>query len=386
MNMRQCNQRGFSLVEMMVSLTVMLLIIVAIFTIIVAEQSTHLTEGRKLDMNQGARIIEQMLTEGFRNSGSVLSQANTPVLLGVPTIPFNGVIPLNNSNYPDGVILASGDPLALTRLTQTFTPGDITVNVYKVNLPPDPDGIIPPDVAWHDGDYGLIMRADGYYVFRVTATPALNATTLDVRLTPAYCSGLLNTAHYNDQCDEQLGAMGNSGTYPIDSPVLRLEYFNIFLTRTETDGSRTLTLTTDCEGVADIFANTSPITGTRAAPILPNIEDIQIEYFTKVAPLAIVPDVWAGYAPTGGVAHPDPCGAGVGADCPGFYNQFYTRNIASAHIFVLLRTEEERNKHLGSGVTYTKSAMGDVAGATLPVGRYHYTYMQYEVLLRNYNY
>ncbi len=29
--------------------------------------------------------------------------------------------------------------------------------------------------------------------------------------------------------------------------------------------------------------------------------------------------------------------------------------------------------------------MGDTAGATLPVGRYHYTYMQYEVLIRNYN-
>ncbi len=58
--------------------------------------------------------------------------------------------------------------------------------------------------------------------------------------------------------------------------MVRLEYFNIFLVRTEADGSRTLTLTTDCEGVGAIFAN--PITDTRAVPILPNIEDIQIEY------------------------------------------------------------------------------------------------------------
>jgi hypothetical protein len=245
-------------------------------------------------------------------------------------------------------------------------------------------------VAWHANDLGLIMRSNGYYVFKVTnVEPLLNATQLTIRTTPAYYSGLLNTAHYNDQCDEQFGTMGNTGTYPIDpidSPVLRLEYFNIFLTRSETDGSKTLTLTTDCEGIADIFANTSPITGTRAAPILPNIEDIQIEYLTKVVSPAIVPDIWAGYAPTGGVAHPNPCGAGGGADCPGFYNQFYTRNIASARIFVLLRTEEEKNKRLGSGIVFKKPVMGDIAAATLPVGRYHYTYMQYEVLLRNYNY
>jgi len=374
MNTRQRCQRGFSLVEMMVSLTVMLIILVAIFTIIVAEQSTHLTEGRKLDMNQGGRVIEQMFSESFRSSGSVLSQAQTPVMLGVPTIPFNGVYPLNNNDYPDGVILASGDPMALTRLTLAFTPGDATVNVTKVDLPPDPVTLTVLGVAWHEGDLGLIMRPDGYYVFKVTAEPDLGDTTLAIRQTAAYYSGLLNTAHYNDQCDEQLGTMGNSGTYPIDCPVLRMEYFNIFLTRTETDGSRTLTLTTDCEGIADIFASTTSITGSRAAPILPNIEDIQIAYITKVVPPAILPDIWAGSNSSfpGGTVN--------------FYNQFYNRNIASARIFVLLRTEEEKNKKLGSGVVFKKPPMGDVAAATLPVGRYHYTYMQYEILIRNYNY
>jgi prepilin-type N-terminal cleavage/methylation domain-containing protein len=364
MSTRKRNQRGFSLVEMMVSLTVMLIIIVAIFSIIVAEQNTHLTEGRKLDMNQGARVIEQMLSEGFRGSGSVLSLANTPVLLGSPALCFNGIYPLNNTNYPDGVILASGDPLALTRLTQFFTPADATVNVQSANLP---DGSGP---AWQDGDCGLIMRSGGnpgYYVFRVTA---VTATTLTVRTTSVYYSGLLNTANYNDQCDEQFGTMGNNGIYPIDSPVVRLDYFNIFLTRTETDGSRTLTLTVDCEDVLDVLANP---TSMRGVPILPNIEDIQIEYIAKVVPPAVLPDVWAGSDPTfpGGTA--------------AFYNQFYTKNIASARIFALLRTEEERNKKQGTGVIYSKPAMGDVAAVTLPVGRYHYSYMQYQVFIRNYN-
>jgi prepilin-type N-terminal cleavage/methylation domain-containing protein len=359
-------QNGFTLVEMMVSLTVMLIIIVAIFSVIVAEQATHLTEGRKLDMNQGARVIEQMLTEGFRSSGAVLSLANTPVMLSSPVLPFNGIYPLNNSSYPDGVILAAADPMALNRLTLDYDPAnDAVVNLPTVNLP---DGSA---VAWHEDDFGLAMRTDGYYVFRVAATPNLNDTTLSVRATSVYYSGLLNTANYNDQCDERFGAAGNSGVYPAGNPVVRLDYFNIFLTRTELDGSRTLTLSVDCEDVGDIFAN--PITATRATPILPNIEDVQIEYIAKVVPPAVTANTWAG---TDG-AYP-----GSGNT---FYDQFYTKNIASARVFVLLRTEEERNKTAGSGITFSKPVMGDAAAAVLPVGRFHYTFMQFQVFIRNYN-
>jgi hypothetical protein len=265
--------------------------------------------------------------------------------------------------------------------------------VQTVNRPPD--GVSPAAVAWQEGDFGMIMRSGltaGYYVFRVMTTPALNATTLTVRATSAYYSGLLdipavaaaNFPGYDDQCDDQLGSKGNNGDYLVGSPVLRLDYFNIFLTRPESDGSRTLTLTNDCEDVGDIFLN--PPTANRAVPILPNIEDIQIEYITKVTAPAVAADVWAGSnAAAGGVAFPDPCGGGAGTDCPGFYNQFYTKNIASARIFVLLRTEEERNKTKGYGVVYGKPAMGDAAAVTLPLGRYHYTYMQYQVFLRNYS-
>jgi type II secretory pathway pseudopilin PulG len=372
MNTQRYGRRGFSLVEMFMSLTVMLIIIVAIFSIIVAEQRTHLTEGRKLDMNQGARVIEQMLSEGFRGSGAVLSLANTPVLLGSTTLPFNGIYPLNNTNYPDGVILASGDPLALSRLTQTFNPTDDTVSIPTVNLP---DGSA---VAWHENDLGLIMRSGttaGYYVFRVTVTPALNATALDVRDTSAYYSGLLNIPAngtfpgYNDLCDERFGA-GNINAYPVGSPVVRLDYFNIFLTRTEADGSRTLTLSVDCEDEPDVLANP---TSNRGVPILPNIQDMQIEYIAKVVPPAAAANTWAG------------SDAAYAGGTTAFYDQFYTKNIASARIFVLLRTEEERNKSAGSGITYRKPAMGDVAASTLVVGRYHYTYMQFQVFIRNYS-
>jgi type II secretory pathway pseudopilin PulG len=373
MSARAMGRRGFTLVEMMVSLTIMLFVIIALISLIIATQSTHLTEGRKLDMNQGARVIEQMLYDSFRSAGAVLSLANTPSLLGGSPLPFNGVYPLNNTAYPDGVILSAGDPDAVTRLSGDFTPGGTILLVQTVNLA---DG---SDVAWHVNDLGLVMRNSGYYVFRVNVAPALNDTQLSIRATPAYYSGLLSTANYNDLSDEQLGVAGNSGNYVSGSPVVRLDFFNMFLTRTEADGSLTLTLTTDCEGVGDVFNSANPITDYRAVPILPNIGDLQIEYITHDS----TPLIWAG----SDAAYDNPCPAGseTSADCMNFYSQFFTKNVASARIFVLLRTEEERNKRAGSGIVYNKPVMGDAAAATLPVGRFHYNYMRYEVLIRNYN-
>ncbi len=371
MNARMTGRRGFTLVEMMISLGLMILVIIALLTMVTTTQNTTLTEGRKLDMNQGARVIEQILCEGFRGAGSVLSLANTPTLLGSAEIPFNGVYPLNNSGYPDGVILASGDPDALTRLTADYTAGSATLNVVTVNRA---DGT----VAWQVNDWGMILRPKGYYVFRVMATPAAGDTALTVRDTPAYYSGLLNTAHYNDLSDEQLLGYGN-GTYAAGSPVVRLDYFHMYLVRTEADNSLTLTLTSDCEGEADIFGAGKAITDNRAVPILPNVEDIQIEYLTQDP----VPLVWAGGDPT--YENPCPTGSETGTDCKSFYNQFYTKNIVTARIYVLLRTEEELNKRAGSGITFSKPRMGDTAAAIIPVGRFHYNYMQYEVFIRNFS-
>jgi type II secretory pathway pseudopilin PulG len=372
MNRRRDRGLGFTLVEMMVALTIMLFVIIALISLIISTQRTHLTEGRKLDMNQGSRLIEQLLYDNFRSSASVLSLANTPTLLSSTVIPFNGVFPLNNVAYPDGVILAAGDPYGLTRLTADFTPGQQLVNVVTVNLADN------SDVAWHENDMGLVMRTDGYLVFRVTATPNLGATQLTARATPVYFSGLLNTANYNDSSDERFGTTGYNVTYPGGSPVVRLDAFTILLTRTEADGTRTLTLTNDCDGVqGDIFS--LPITDTRAIPVLPNIGDLQIEYLTHDVPVQI----WAGSE----AARADPCPAGSegSGSCQDFYSQFFTRNISAARIHVLLRTEEEREKRSTSGVVFSKPRMGDAPAAMLPVGRFHYSYMQYEVLIRNFN-
>ena len=74
-----------------------------------------------------------------------------------------------------------------------------------------------------------------------------------------------------------------------------------------------------------------------------------------------------------------------GGECTDFINQFISRNITAVRLYVLLRTEEEREKHQGSGLTFAKPIMGDAPAETITVGRFHYSYMSYEIFLRNYN-
>ena len=65
------------------------------------------------------------------------------------------------------------------------------VNVQTVNLPPD--GVNAPALAWHNGDFGIVMRPNGYYVFKIVDDAlAVGDTSFTVRATAAYFSGLLD--------------------------------------------------------------------------------------------------------------------------------------------------------------------------------------------------
>ena len=369
------NNRGFSLPEMLVSSTILLVIIISIYFLISTTQTIHLSEGRKLDMNQAARAFEQMVCDNIRGAGSILSLLHTPTFVGSP-VPFTGIYPLNNTSFPDGIMLASGDPKAVTKTTAPFVAGS-SPTIISVTTVVDPDDALL--TAWHKDDIGMIARAEGYYMFKVTATPSTTDTTLAIRGTPVYYSGLLNTTNYNDLTDEHnsdANKKGNAYTYATDSPVIRLEYFNIFLTKVE-NGVRILTLTTDTEGVGDIL-NTAP-TATRGVSIFSNIEDIQFEYVTKDTP----PEFWASIA-TIGTSYSDPCSSIPSTSCTSFISQFTSRNISAVRVYVLFKTEEEANKPQGSGIEFSKPVMGDIASAIIPVGRFHYSYMRYEVATRNY--
>lgn len=369
-------RNGFTLAEMLVSSTILLVIIITIYFVVTSTQSTHLSESRKLDMNQAARAFEQLLCDSIRSAGSVLSLLHTPTFLEAPS-PFTGIYPLNNEDFPDGIILASGDPQGVTETTAAFDASSAPTTIAITTVVDPEDG---SKTAWQKDDIGLVARAEGYYIFKVTATPSLIDTSLTIRNTPVYYSGLLSTTHYDDLTDDHnsdANKKGNAYSYPSGSPVIRLEYFNIFLIE-ESGGRRSLTVTTDTEGVADVLGTAG--TATRRVPIFTNIEDLQFEYLTKDNP----PVFWASIT-TAGTSYSDPCSSTSSVNCTDFISQFTNRNITAVRVYVLFKTEEEVNKPQGSGITFEKPVMGDIAAATLPVGRFHYSYMRYEIAARNYH-
>lgn len=373
------NISGFTLIEAITASIILLFIVITMYTMIMETESTHVTEENKVDMNQAARAIDIILCENIRNAGSVLTLLRTPPFLQA-TPPFTGIYPLNNDNFPDGIILASGDKAAVTKVTSGgFTPGDGVLNLQDSVTNLDGTGTL-----WAKNDVGIIVKAGGYFIFKVIGDVSMGATYLTIRDTPVYYSGLLNVpGKYADHSLIHLGSLGNAGTYADGSPIIRLNYFNIFTVKTETDGSKTLTLTTDTEGVANILEDGKE-TATRAVPIIPNISDIQFEYITKDDP----EEFWASTS-SAGTNHPDPCGTPGSTDCTGFIQNFSNRNISSIRVFALMRTEDKhKRKNIEEGAIgqpFNKARMGDIAAATLAAGRFHYTYLTYEVFIRNYN-
>lgn len=373
------NISGFSLIEAITSSIILLFIVITMYTMIMETESTHVAEENKVDMNQAARAIDIILCENIRNAGSVLTLLRTPPFLKA-TPPFTGIYPLNKDDFPDGIILASGDQTAVSKVAGgSFTPGD-SILTLEGNV----NNIDGSGTVWANNDVGIIVKTTGYYIFKVTGDVSINDTTLTVRTTPVYYSGLLNVpGKYADHSLLHLGTTGNLGTYTDGSPVIRLNYFNIFAVKSETDGSKTLTLTTDTEGVANILADGNETT-TRAVPIIPNIADIQFEFISKDDP----EEFWASTS-AAGTSYPNPCETPGSTDCTGFIQNFTNRNISSIRVFALMRTEDKhKRKNIDTGAVgqaFNKPRMGDVAATTLAAGRFHYTYLTYEVFIRNYD-
>lgn len=339
------------MVELLVSITVMLVVLIGIYSLINATQLSHLTENRKIAVYQRGRASNQFIADHLRSAGSVLSLLETSQMLGQTPI-FNGIYPLNNINYPDGIILSSGDPHAVSETTSDFSSSETTVPM-QTTLKVDSTS------AWAEGDIGMIIRrsssADGagYYIFAVSG---VSSTELTVSSQPIYYSGLLNTSNYSDSSND------GSGTYPSGSRVVRLDYFYALLAKDESDGSKSLRVVADFGGNADILNTALSYNSTEKRqigpiPLLYNLEDLQFSYVKMDGSIS--------------------SGASVLADC-------LAKSVASVHVQLLMQSEEERYSPGTAGGIYNKPAMGDRAATVLPEERSHYHYSEFEVYVRNY--
>lgn len=284
------NKRGFSVVELLVTMTLFIIILIPVLDMIIRYGHFSKAEHSRIRLQQESRFMLGSFAAELKNAGAVLSLANTGGFLGSDPC-FNGIYPLNNNNDSDGVILAVGDPHAVTTLNTAFTPGapslDVeTADVIDIDMDGDP-------AQWLAGDIGIVIGITEYYVFSVTSSDGIN--TINIRPLPIYYSGLLSTGNYIDTEND-----GSAITYPVDTPVMRLSSFSIYLFNEIYDSrlnrkKRQLIRVTDSKGQGNVI----PLIGNGAYIISENIWDLQISYKAYPAfpeDITIINEYYAGGA------------------------------------------------------------------------------------------
>ncbi|UCH92431.1 MAG: hypothetical protein JSV88_19330 [Candidatus Aminicenantes bacterium] len=269
---------GFSLIETIVTMSLFFGILFIVYVMIQHYGDVSKTEHSRQTLQQESRYMVSSFADELKEAGAVLTLAHTGSFLASAPF-FNGIYPLNSTYFPDGIIIATGDPEAVTKLTNTFNPGETSLQVESTTVEAyDPD--FPyENPQWGLGNTGIVLSATGYYVFSVTSA---SGNSISVGETPVYYSGLLSTTYYYD--DAQGNSPGNSIAYPENSPVVRLTNFSIYLFR-EIDHPklvddygnpqkiRQLIRVTDTKGAADPFTG-----GADFSVISENIWDMQISY------------------------------------------------------------------------------------------------------------
>ena len=257
-------RNGFTLIEGMVVMIIMVMVMSSVYMMIMFYKDVSGTEQARVRQTQESRFLLSVFSSEMKNAGAVMTLVNTGGFLDVPSY-FNGIYPLNNIDFSDGVILASADPNAVSKLTAAV---DIS---SETDLPVNNTVATP---AWNVGDRGILIGPDGYFVFSVATQPAVGDTTLSIRPQPVYFSGLLNTTHYVDAAPT--AGAGNTLTYPVNSPVLRLGEFSIYLVQARADGKRELLRVSDCYGIGNVLTSTSA--NIEKGVIAENIWDMQLVY------------------------------------------------------------------------------------------------------------
>ncbi|MDY0296196.1 MAG: prepilin-type N-terminal cleavage/methylation domain-containing protein [Acidobacteriota bacterium] len=353
---------GFSLVELMVVMALSLVILGGVYMLMMQFGQSAQTENARISLQQEARYILSSFTTELKNAGSILSIANSGAFLGAAPH-FVGVIPLNNTSYPDGVILASGDPIAVTSLTNSFSPsGATTLSVKDTTV----DSAVAIE-AWKGGDKGIVVATDGYYVFEVDPSTPPTASTLTVRGTSVYHSGLLNMAGYQDS---EPATTGDQVTYPVDAPVVRLASFSIYVFRdiystTQKRMVRQLLRITDARGDSDPVANNDGGWGV----VSENIYDLQLAY-------TAYPN-WP--EATGEVNYFDGVSANTLDDLK---DDLRLKRVKQVAVWVVALTDEFGG--VDEAVNQVP-ALADAPANTLPAGKYRYKLFRFNVEPRNYN-
>ena len=348
------NRKGFTLVESMVVMIIMILIMSAVYMMILYYRDVAGTEQARVRQTQESRFLLSVFSSELKNAGAVMTLVNTGGFLAVPPH-FNGIYPLNNDDFADGVIVASGDPNAVSKLiseADMTSPTSLIVN----NTTADP--------AWAPGDKGILIGPSGYFVFVVTG---VGSNSLNIRSQSVYHSGLLDTTNYKDD-----STAGNTLTYPVNSPVMRLGDFSIYLVLERDDAAkgrwvRDLVRVSDCYGKGAVLTDSDP--NIIKGAIAENVWDLQLTYTAYPG----FPDV---------SAREDYYTYGGSSDLDALLNALRVKTLKEMTVNVIALTDD----YPGRGqVTHQLPQLADRAPEALPAGKYNYRTYSFLVQPRNYN-
>ncbi len=261
--------KGMSLIETMVSLVVTLGLIGGAMTVLMYMQKSTRNQESRISLTQESRFVLKQLVSEIRNSGSVITIMGSSSYTGKErpgALPFYGLAPLNNTDGPDGIIVASATPYFASPLSSSFSVGSSVLNLENT-MHSD------PNMVWRKDDLLMVISKDGYVVLRNTAEQiSSGATSIPVDAKPVYYSGLLNAAGYADRSPNAstISFLAKEGA----STVLKLNHFGVYLLK-----DLDLVRISDFKGLQNPFV--TPATPEDAAVIGvigSNILDLQIVY------------------------------------------------------------------------------------------------------------
>lgn len=217
-------QKGFSLIETLFSMGIFMVVMLAVGAMVSRYGDVTKTEHARMNIQQSNRFIGSVFVEELRDSGAVFTLAHTGAFLAKEPS-FVGIYPLNNNDFPDGIIIATGDPEAVTQLSGDIAPGTTVLDVVSAVVPGSQTDSeeTPP---WQGGDIGIILDDENYYVFKVIdADTSQNKIVIRNWAQPVYACGQLESGHYRDESPHE----GVHMPYKKGSMVARLTNFAIYL-------------------------------------------------------------------------------------------------------------------------------------------------------------
>lgn len=279
MGMKQSNQSGFTLIELLITMGILILIILPVTDLIVHYAHFSQTEQARMRLNQESRFLLSSFASELKSAGCVLSFAGKKGLFSEKAS-FTGVFPLNNSDYPDGIIVATGDPQRVSYMEEDYQISDgLTFMVDNLGVDEDGDPSTPP-YPWDGGDVGIFVGENGYYVFEVDKVDEGN-NTMTITNQPVYYSTMLASDKYTDQMLlAGVGVGGDAALYKRGTPVIRLIRFGIYMFKEKYDSKlqrniRQLVRVANCMGAPDPLET---LTDDQISIVSENIWDMQISY------------------------------------------------------------------------------------------------------------